>query len=161
MHCNETTEIGSTRVYTSKKDIRAEADVMYQTAKCAPSLKNMDTLYEWRPIPGFKGMYEVSDHGTIRSCERQWLHRNRTVCIWKARPISLRGTRNGYLRFDMHKAGKRFTQYAHIAVALAFIPNKGKLPVVNHKDGNKQNNHVSNLEWVTSSDNTKHYYERF
>jgi hypothetical protein len=55
--------------------------------------------------------------------------------------------------------GKQRHLRVHRAVAEAFIPNPDSKPVVNHKDGNKKNNHVSNLEWVTFQENTIHAYE--
>ena len=70
---------------------------------------------------------------------------------------------SGYLSFNIgaSKDGKRFetTPRIHRLVALAFIPNPNNLPEVNHKDGNKLNNCVTNLEWVTGYDNIHHAWE--
>jgi len=56
-------------------------------------------------------------------------------------------------------SGKRVTLLAHRMVAETFLKNQNNLPCVNHKDGNKQNNCVNNLEWVSYSENTKHSYD--
>lgn len=66
---------------------------------------------------------------------------------------------NGYKYYRLSKDNKKQMFYAHRLVALHFIPNKHNLPIVNHKDGNKLNNNVENLEWVTQSDNMFHAHE--
>lgn len=66
---------------------------------------------------------------------------------------------NGYKYYRLSKNNKKQMFYAHRLVAEAFLINKDNLPLVNHKDGNKLNNSVDNLEWVNYSDNTKHAYE--
>lgn len=63
---------------------------------------------------------------------------------------------NGYLMVDLRRNGKAYHKRVHILVAQHFIPNPDNLPQVNHKDGNKQNPDVNNLEWSTCSDNVKH-----
>ena len=68
---------------------------------------------------------------------------------------------NGYLYYRLSKNGKKKMYYAHRLVAEAFIPNSNNLPVVNHKDGNKLNNNVNNLEWVSYSENIKHWKDAF
>ena len=64
--------------------------------------------------------------------------------------------RHGYLSVDLYKDGERMTRGIHRLVAEAFIPNPYDKPEVNHKDGNKHNNCVSNLEWVTKKENCRH-----
>lgn len=71
----------------------------------------------------------------------------------------LQGTsKTGYLVYNLRFNGKRYYKLAHRLVAEYFLNNLEKLPVVNHKDGNKLNNNVNNLEWVTYSENNLHAY---
>lgn len=65
-------------------------------------------------------------------------------------------TGKGYLKVDLHKDGKRTHKKVHRLVAEAFVPNPANKPQVNHKDGNKQNNSYTNLEWVTNQENVIH-----
>lgn len=65
----------------------------------------------------------------------------------------------GYFQVDLYKRNKRTKHYIHRLVAQAYIPNPEGLPEVNHKDSDRTNNHVSNLEWVTSSGNSVHAIE--
>src|SRR5579872_5515831 len=91
-------------------------------------------------IEGFPN-YTISISSTVK---------NRSRKIIKSR---LRGE---YMAINLSHNGKKKTFNVHILVAKTFIANPEKKPVVNHKDGNKLNNHLSNLEWVTYSENSKH-----
>lgn len=62
------------------------------------------------------------------------------------------------MKVNLCKNGKVYYKKVHRLVAETFIPNPKNLRCVNHKDGNKKNNHVSNLEWATNSENTKHMH---
>lgn len=68
-------------------------------------------------------------------------------------------SRKHYLMYNLKKRGVSKMVLVHRLVAIAFIPNPKNKPVVNHKDGNKKNNNVSNLEWMTRSENSKHAYD--
>lgn len=89
--------------------------------------------------------YEVSDTGRVRRCGSV---RDRAV-----------RDRKGYLALELHSGGKRSTKSVHRLVAEAFIPNPDNKPEVNHLDGDKHNNVVSNLEWTTTSENCQHAYD--
>lgn len=95
----------------------------------------------WRDCKGYEGKYQVSNLGRVWSIKRQ-------------NYLTPHIHTKGYLQVTMMaKNGKMKQEYVHRLVALAFIPNPDKLPQVNHKDENKQNNHVDNLEWCTCKEN--------
>lgn len=106
---------------------------------------------QWKPIEGTDGTYEVSNTGKIRS--------NNYLGHGGQRELSLAKDQKGYLRVRIYIAGIRKTVKVHREVAKAFIPNPDNKPEVNHKDGNKENNLVDNLEWSTSLENTLHAYK--
>lgn len=104
--------------------------------------------------------YKVSNLGRIKSKERI-VHRKGDVYI-KLKPKILKFKRNnrGYNQIVLYGNNKkRYDLMLHRIVALAFIPNPDNKPQVNHKDGNKDNNKVDNLEWATNSENGKHAFK--
>jgi len=115
----------------------------------------------WKPLVGYEGIYEISDHGRVRALDREVLLFGKIPRIIKAHNTATRGHVNGYRRFCVWKNNKKETIYVHRAVAMAFLPNKDpeNFLVVNHKDLNKENNHVSNLAWINCSQNIQHYYD--
>lgn len=100
----------------------------------------------WKDIPNYKGLYQASNLGNIRS-----LHYRRTN---KIKQLAYRINHKGYL--DTHIKNKRKT--IHRLVAETFIPNPNNLPQINHIDGNKLNNNITNLEWCDNGKNQKHAY---
>lgn len=109
---------------------------------------------EWRPVVGFEGYYEVSNLGNVRSVDKT----TRDGRFWKGREIKKHRAGQGYLRAVLCVDGMSHHLYIHRLVAEAFVLNPDNKPEVNHKDGNKHNNVVSNLEWVTKSENGLHSY---
>lgn len=103
----------------------------------------------WKPVVGYEGLYEVSNLGNIRRIWRYgkpWVH-----------TLKSKTTRDGYLEATLTKNSKAKSIRTHRIVAMAFLGHPdGK--EVNHIDGNKKNNSVENLEWVTPSENQKHAY---
>lgn len=100
-----------------------------------------DTLLEeWKDIPGYEGLYQISNFGRVKS-----LFDNNG----KRRDHILSGGNDadGYRLVLLYKDKKRRTKKVHRLVAEAFIPNPNNYPQVNHKDENKSNNNVCNLEW--------------
>lgn len=112
---------------------------------------------EWRPIKGLEDAYEVSNLGRVRSLDRFVRNPgNRSGgCRQKGKTLKACAAKNGYCVVNV---GRSRTQYVHRLVTEAFI---GKIPhgmTVNHKDGNKNNNNVENLEIVTYSENHLHAF---
>lgn len=98
-----------------------------------------EIIEEWKPICGYEGFYEISNYGRVKS-----LDYNRT----KQEKILRQGkNKYGYLMVVLYKEGKGKTIKVHRLVAQAFIPNPNNFRCVNHKDENKTNNCVDNLEW--------------
>ena len=113
-------------------------------------------MEEWRDVVGYEGKYQVSNLGNVRSIDRTFINACGVIVTRKGSILKPRFNRCGYMRVTMHKDGKVNTEVIHRCVAEAFIPNNKNLPQVNHKDGNKRNNSVSNLEWCTASENMHH-----
>lgn len=102
----------------------------------------------WKDIEEFEGIYQVSNFGNVKS-----LNYNHTS---KPKLLKLKSHHSGYKMVMLCKNGKHTNKTVHSLVANAFIENPQNLPCVNHKDGVKSNNNVSNLEWATVSDNAIH-----
>ena len=96
----------------------------------------------------------------IPNYENYWIFDNGDVYNENTKQV-LKGSigEHGYRYYRLSKDNKKKMFYGHRLVAEAFLDNPNDLPVVNHKDGNKLNNNVDNLEWVSYSDNTKAWHE--
>lgn len=104
---------------------------------------NMEEI--WKDIKGFEDIYQVSNYGNIKNLKYN------TGSIRKSYL-----DRDGYPNIFLQVKNTRYRKFVHRLVAEAFIDNPHNLPCVNHKDGNKTNNNVENLEWVTHKENTIH-----
>jgi hypothetical protein len=105
----------------------------------------------WKDIVGYEGLYQVDENGNVKSCERNTIGKHIKEKIIQGGSYS-----NGYRFVCLRKNGINSNKSIHRLVATCFIPNPYNLPMVNHKDGNKLNNHVSNLEWCTAKENLQH-----
>ena len=105
----------------------------------------------WRDIIGYEGIYQVSNKGNVFSIERMVQGRERGGITLKPKH-----SRNGYLHVGLYRNGKMKNKLIHRLVLEAFVENPNNLPEVNHKDEDKANNNVENLEWCTSRYNTNH-----
>lgn len=107
----------------------------------------------WKDVQGYEGQYQVSNLGRVKSIKRK-LTNGRSVSEKILNSSSKKKTQDGYLMVAL--AGRTFR--VNRLVAAAFIPNPDNKPVVNHIDGNKENNKADNLEWATISENMLHAY---
>lgn len=90
----------------------------------------------WKDISEFEGLYQVSNLGRVR---------NRDGLVKQTKTNN-----RGYIQICLHKQGKSYYKLMHRVVAEAFIPNPNELPQINHKDEDKNNNTIQNLEWCTN-----------
>ncbi len=111
----------------------------------------------WLPVQGWDSLYEVSDFGRIKSLQRQIVAGPRKYTI-RERILKLRYDKDGYQIVGLQNQGKIVTCRVNRLVAVAFIDNPQDKPQVNHKDGNRANNIVQNLEWATVSENKIHSF---
>lgn len=112
----------------------------------------------WKTLPGVTGV-EVSTFGRVRTLDR--LISSETMTRFtKGRVLKQSGNNYGYLKVSVPVDGKRVTKKVHRLVAQTFIPNHDNLPEVNHKDSDRTNNNVSNLEWCSRSYNIQ-YREKY
>lgn len=96
----------------------------------------------WKPIEDFKDKYEISNLGRIRNIRTNHI-------------LKMTNQYGDYFSIILYNETHKRTTRIHREVAKAFVPNPNNLPCVNHKDMNKQNNNVNNLEWCTYSYNTR------
>jgi len=106
----------------------------------------------WKPVPGYEGLYDVSNHGRVRSHD-QILNRKNGTVRWKGKVLKRQRGSKGHYGVNLHKDGKSKTHYIHRLVAEQFLDNPEQHPLVRHLDDVKENNHVSNLAWGTHADN--------
>ena len=111
----------------------------------------------WKEVPRYNGAYLISNFGNMKSMKR-YVERKGTMCLVKPRLLSKVVGHSGYIEYQITYNKKHRSEKAHRLVAEAFIPNPGNKPFVNHKDGNKQNNYVENLEWCSGRENVLHAY---
>lgn len=119
----------------------------------------------WKDIPNYEGFYQASNLGRIKRIQRNAKHPHSKIRLLKEKILIPYeqippGRRDGYLRTTLFNNGKSQKKFTHNLIAITFIDGKtSEKKFVNHIDGNKKNNTLSNLEWVTSSENINHAFE--
>lgn len=115
---------------------------------------------KWVPIRGYEGSYEVSNYGNVRSLSRvvEYKHGGKGR-FWPSKIIKQWMPKNGYLTVTLKLENKGSNFMVHRLVGIHFIDNPNNGWQINHKDNNKLNNKVVNLEWVTQSENMAHAFK--
>lgn len=113
----------------------------------------IDNITIWKPVSSYENLYAVSNDGRVRRIAG-WGNKNNGYR--KATGELKLSCVKGYMQVSLYKDAVETRYKVHRLVASVFIPNPNNYPQVNHIDGNKANNTVSNLEWVTCSQNVKH-----
>ena len=121
-----------------------------------PQVRRAYMNEEWRPVPGWENVYQVSSEGRVKNITRDvrspWGFRK-----VEGRLMSLLANGNGYRFLYLKRGNTRTKAYVHRLVALAFIENPDGKTYVNHKNRDRADNRLANLEWATESKNTQHY----
>jgi NUMOD4 motif-containing protein/HNH endonuclease/NUMOD1 domain-containing protein len=113
-------------------------------------------------VNGYDGIYEISNFGRIKSLKRniEYLNKNGNVvnCVLPEKILIPGVHTNGYLKISLYKNAKEERFFIHRLVAIHFILNPENKPQVNHKDGDRKNCKLNNLEWATGSENKIHSF---
>ena len=139
------------------KNKNTEDGVAYRCKDCCIikriGVKTVSNLEgeEWKDIEGYEGVYQISNKGRLKHIQVK------NQC---EKLVSLYQERTGYLRITLSHKNKRKKISIHREVAKLFIPNPKNLETVNHKDYNRTNNNVDNLEWMTAKDNLLYSIDR-
>lgn len=119
---------------------------------------NNDIL--WLDVVGYEDLYEVSNHGQVRTKKgKTTFTKHHGERVWNQRVLKQRLDRENSCRVNLWKDGKDKTFLVHRLVCEAFLENPENKGFVNHKDGNRKNNHAENLEWNTSEENNNHAFD--
>ncbi len=113
----------------------------------------------WKPVKGYENIYEVSNIGRVKSCERIVIRSNGRKINFPEKIMKPSINHKGYEVIDLRKNGKRECGFVHRLVGKAFIENPDNKKQINHKNGVKRDNNVDNLEWVTNKENVIHAYK--
>lgn len=133
---------------------------MITTKEAMCNLSIEDILDEkWIDIENYEGIYKISNYGRVKSLSRI-LFNGKGLFKTKDKILSPKFGNNGYYSFYLSKEKKTTSYLAHRLIAKAFIPNPENKPTVNHKDLDRANNCISNLEWNTYRENNCHKFQK-
>ena len=113
----------------------------------------------WKDIKEFEGRYQISNYGRVKTLKKFVNNNPKSKEIGyytKEKILKPFYNPKGYQLVRLYKNNHNYTKKIHRLVAKAFIPNLENKPQINHIDGNKKNNNVNNLEWVTNQENQTH-----
>lgn len=110
----------------------------------------------WKPISGYEGIYEVSNFGRVRSCDRIVTYNNGVKHKYNGKVLRSSNNTHGYLNVTLCNNRGHKTATIHRLVATAFIPNPENKTTINHINEIKTDNRVENLEWMTVKENINH-----
>lgn len=111
---------------------------------------------EWRDVVGYEGLYKISNKGRIKSLQRTAKSKNGSIRTVSEKLRKINKNKSGYLMVILNKEGEKKGLKLHRLVAQSFLDNPENLPQVNHRNENKQDNRVENLEWCTQDYNNKY-----
>lgn len=117
----------------------------------------------WKDVPDYEGMYQVSNLGRVKSCERMTRCGIKGYRVVRERILKMRITPNGYYQVTLYKNQKRHGYGVHMLVAMAFFGHKpSRYIIVDHiKEGNKLDNRLENLQIITIRENYEKSYGGF
>ena len=113
---------------------------------------------QWEKIKDFEN-YEISNRGEIRLLDYSIIDKFGKKRKYKGHLLKQAVNSSNYKKVSLRKNGQNYNKYVHRLLAETFIPNPNFLPCVNHKDGNKWNNNLDNLEWCNEEENTLHAHQ--
>lgn len=113
----------------------------------------------WKDAKDFEGYYEVSTYGRIRRKKCETIYKDGRVANFSETILKQTPFKKGYLMAYLSVKTKKYTKQVHRIVAKTFIENPENKATVNHIDCNKTNNNVSNLEWMTNTENMRHAFK--
>lgn len=114
----------------------------------------------WKDVVGHEGHFIVSENGKVKSLDRNYKKSDGTICPMRGKELSPFISNVGYIRIALRKNGKPIKYSVHRLVAQAFLEKELGRDFVNHLDGNRLNNHYSNLEWVSMQENNCHRIDK-
>lgn len=151
---------GSEGYKKHREKVREALDHHYANNRHHPEWEDFN-MVEWKDIKGYEGLYQISNHGDVRSLDRIVKRAKQGDFVKKGKRMKSYVTPKGYLRIQLSKEGKSSNFMVHRLVAEHFVDNPDPMnkTQVNHKDANKKNNYYKNLEWCDNGENQIHAYQ--